>query len=472
MHFIVATLIVAAATEIPETWVVKQGDSCDSITRAVWGDPKRISDLHTWNPLGPTPHHLVPGQVLRLRAPNETPSGPDATLTFLRQAVRTRHLLDWNPATLGMGLFRLDEVNTLRRAGAALRFRDESTLVMDENALVVIYGDVPAPKQPGGVSLVDGELRLALSALRQKALAVATPAAQVETAAKTEGVVAVDGSQTSRVSIFDGSAAVAATGAKVNVPANSGTRVRAGLAPEAVTVLPGTPVLTAETPRFVVWRGPGTAVDLRWAPSERATRYRLQLARDELFVDRVDDQVTEQTSARVLLTSAEALRVRVIAFDERGLQSRPSKSHELGVVVVGSAPLQQGVVRHQAPAPLEMKLPSGWAVQLQGKPVSPPLTLPVGRHVLTLVDGAGATAGEVNVSVGPRPPTLKRESAEVIATFLDEVPEAMPPSLNGAAMRRRSTLVWSLPQPTPGPVELSWDSQPLVRAELGADAGR
>ena len=121
----------------------------------------------------------------------------------------------------------------------------------------------------------------------QKALAVATPAAQVETAAKTEGVVAVDGSQTSRVSIFDGSAAVAATGAKVNVPANSGTRVRAGLAPEAVTVLPGTPVLAAETPRFVVWRGPGTAVDLRWAPSERATRYRLQLARDEKEVLRL-----------------------------------------------------------------------------------------------------------------------------------------------------------------------------------------
>lgn len=470
MPFIVATLLLAAA-EIPETWVVKPGDTCDSITRAVYGDPKRIVDLHKWNTLGPTPHHLVPGQVLRLRAPDEAPTGPDATLTFLRPAVRTRHLLEWNPATLGMGLFRLDEVNTLRRAGAALRFRDESTLVMDENALVVIYGDLPAPKQPGGVSLVDGELRLALSALRQKALAVATPAAQVETAAKTEGVVAVDGSQTSRVSIFDGSAAIAATGAKVTVPSNSGTRVRAGLAPEAVTVLPGTPVLAPETPRFVVWQGPGTAVELRWAPSERATRYRVQLARDELFVDRVEDQMTAQPSARVLLTSEEPLRLRVIAFDERGLQSRPSKSVELGVVVVGSAPLQQGVVRHRAPAPLEVKLPRGWSLQLEGKPVLLPLALPVGRHVLTLVDGSGVTAGEVNVSVAPRPPTMRREGAEVIATFVDEVPEALPPSLNGAAMRRRSTLVWSLPQPGPGPVELSWDSQPLVRAEL-SDGGR
>lgn len=469
MLFIVATLLLAAA-EMPETWVVKQGDTCDSITRAVYGDPKRIVDLHKWNTLGPTPHHLVPGQVLRLRAPDDAPAGPDATLTFLRPAVRTRHLLEWSPATLGMGLFRLDEVNTLRRAGAALRFRDESTLVMDENALVVIYGDVPAPKQPGGVSLVDGELRLALSALRQKALAVATPAAQIETAAKTEGVVAVDGSQTSRVSVFDGSAAVAATGAKVTVPSNSGTRVRAGLAPEAVTVLPGTPVLAPETPRFVVWRGPGTAVDLRWAPSERATRYRVQLARDELFVDRVEDQLTDQPAARVLLTSEEPLRLRVIAFDERGLQSRPSKSVELGVVVVGGAPTQQGVVRHRAPAPLEVKLPSGWTLQLGGKPVLLPLALPVGRHVLTLVDASGVTAGEVNVSVAPRPPTMRREGAEVVATFLDEVPEALPPALNGASMRRRSALVWSLPQPA-GAVELSWDSQPLVRAEL-TDAGR
>ena len=130
--------------------MVQPNDTCDGIARKVWGDPKRISELHQWNELGPLPHHLVPGQVLRLTAPPPAPPSPDATLTFLKPAVRTRRAVEWAPATLGQGLFRLDEVNTLRKAGAALRFRDESTLVMDENALLVILGEAPVGKAPSG----------------------------------------------------------------------------------------------------------------------------------------------------------------------------------------------------------------------------------------------------------------------------------------------------------------------------------
>ncbi|MBL8917545.1 MAG: FecR domain-containing protein [Myxococcaceae bacterium] len=471
MLLFAATLAVVAA-EPPETWVVKPGDTCASIAAATFGDPKRITELHRWNALGPLPHNLAPGQVLRLRAPGQAPAGPDATLTFLRPAVRTRRSLEWTPATLGMSLFRLDEVNTLRRAGAALRFRDESTLVMDENALVVIYGDAPAPKQPGGVSLVDGELRLALSALRQKALTVATSAATVEPVAKTEGVVTVDGSKTSRVSVFEGGAQVVAAGSKVTVPSNSGTRIGVGLAPEAVTVLPDTPVMTAGTPRAVVWRGPGTPVEVGWEAAARATRYRLQVARDELFVDRVDDQVVSGTGARVLLMTEELLRLRVIAFDERGLQSRPSKPHALVPITVGGVVLGDGLVRHRAPSPLDVKVPAGWSLQVQGAPAPAPLSLPVGRHLLRVLDSEGVSAGEVAIVVSPRPPVLRRVGAEVVATFQDALPDAPAPALNGAPMTRRSALLWVASQVAAGPVELTWDGQALVRAELQPDAGR
>ena len=49
-----------------------------------------------------------------------------------------------------MGLFRLNEVNTLRHAGAELTLRDASQLLLDENALVVIYGEPNAQQETRG----------------------------------------------------------------------------------------------------------------------------------------------------------------------------------------------------------------------------------------------------------------------------------------------------------------------------------
>ncbi|MDP3505750.1 MAG: FecR domain-containing protein [Myxococcales bacterium] len=462
---VVTSVLVAA---IPETWVVQPNDTCDGIARKVWGDPKRISELHQWNELGPLPHHLVPGQVLRLTAPPPVPPSPDATLTFLKPAVRTRRQVEWAPATVGQGLFRLDEVNTLRKAGAALRFRDESTLVMDENALLVILGEAPVGKAPSGLSLVDGELRLSLAAIRKKALAVKTPAASVAAEGGSAGVVAVDGAQTSRVSLFDGAAVVEASGARVAVAQNSGTRVRFGLPPEAVLPLPEQPVLGASMPRVVIWRGVGTSLLLQWAPSARAVKYRVQVARDDQFLDRLDDQSIEATEALVAILERERLKVRVIAYDERGLQSRPSTTATVDFVVVGAGPDDAGLVRHLAPGPLPVALPETWSLQLRGKPLTLPLVLPVGLHELQVVDEGKTVVGALPVLVRPRPPVLKLEPTRLVATFDDELPTDDPPRVNGVAFVRRDGRTWVAPLPTPGLLEIAWHGQPLVRAERGA----
>lgn len=462
---LVTSVLVAA---IPETWVVQPNDTCDGIARKVWGDPKRISELHQWNELGPLPHHLVPGQVLRLTAPPPAPPSPDATLTFLRPAVRTRRAVEWTPATLGQGLFRLDEVNTLRKAGAALRFRDESTLVMDENALLVILGEAPVGKAPSGLSLVDGELRLALASIRKKALEVKTPAASVAAEGGASGVVAVDGAQTSRLSLFDGAAVVDASGTRVAVAQNSGTRVRRGLPPEPVLPLPEQPVLAASLPRVVLWRGPATSLSLRWAPSARAVRYRVQVARDDQFIDRLDDQFVEATEARVAVLELEPLKVRVIAYDERGLQSRPSTTATVDFVLVGAGPDDAGLVRHLAPGPLTVVVPETLALQLRGAPVTLPLVLPVGLHELEVVDASKAVVGTLPVLVRPRPPLLTLEPTMLVATFDDELPPEDAPSVNGVAFVRRDGKTWVAPLPNPGLLEIAWHGQPLVRAERGA----
>lgn len=456
-----------ADAERPESYVVQQGDTCDAITRKFWGDPKLITELHRWNELGPPPHQLKPGQVLRLRPPPEQPAGPEATLTFMKPAVRTRHQTDWNAATLGMGLFRLDEVNTLRRAGAALKFRDESTLVMDENALVVVYGDAPKAKEPAGLSLVDGELRVALASLRQKPLRVATPSAAVETAKGAQGVVSVDGSQTSRFSLFEGAATIEANGGQLAVKENHGTRVRPGLGPEPIAQLPDAPQLSSATPRVLVWQGLPTTLTLEWSAAARASKYRLQVAHDAQFVDRVDDQWLEGTSARVALTDQRAVQVRVIAFDERGLQSRPSKVAQVDLVGVGEGLGEGGFVTHLPPKPLAVTVPPGLVLKVDGVASTPPLTMSVGRHQLDFIDEAGTVASTVKVVVRPRPPSLRVERGRLTATFEDEVPAELAPTVGGVALVRSSSLVWTSAAPPKGPVVVEWLGLPLVRAERG-----
>ncbi len=417
--------------------------------------------------------------VLRLRAPPEVKdAGPDATLTFLKPAVRTRHLVDWESATLGMGLFRLDEVNTLKGAGAALRFRDLSSLVLDENALIVVYGDA-APKkatEPTGVTLIDGELRIALAQMRAKPLAINTPAAAVSVSG-LKGVVAVDGAQTARVSVFEGSTQVSAKGSTVSVPANHGTRVRQGQPPEPPRLLPETPVLAASVPAVVVVGGDGLAsLPLTWAAAARAEQYRVQLARDDDFVDRVRDAWTSKQETTVDHLEPGALKVRLIAFDEVGLQSRPSSVAQVDVVELGGGLDAQGELVLTAGEPLRFSLPPALHLRAAQGEVVPGATFPVGVHTVTVVDAQGTTKLEGVLVVPPRPPTLITVGPMVRATFQDDVPEALAPELKSGDATTRfvrvSDRVWESARPKPGVATLWWRGRALSRLDVGRSDGR
>ena len=124
-----------------DVYVVQPGDTCGTIGRKLFGDAgKGSATLHALNKMGPPPHDLEPGTVLRVRG------DPDARLTFIKPEVNSKRAgkPDWFQANTGQGLWRLDSVNTLRQAGAEVTFRDLTRLQMNENALVVIYGqDTP-----------------------------------------------------------------------------------------------------------------------------------------------------------------------------------------------------------------------------------------------------------------------------------------------------------------------------------------
>ena len=175
-------------------YVVQEGDTCIRIARRVLGNRDAYHDIHKHNPeMGPTPHKLVPGTILKLpRASNV----PDAHLTNKRGPVGVRQPAAnlWERALRGMELFRQWQVRSQAHASAEVTFRDHSTIQMRENTVVIIYGPTEraAQRAPTTAVLERGTLRTRLAELDgDQALVVNTPSAE-STLAEGSALISVD----------------------------------------------------------------------------------------------------------------------------------------------------------------------------------------------------------------------------------------------------------------------------------------
>ncbi|WP_434388458.1 FecR domain-containing protein [Melittangium boletus] len=397
-----------------DVYVVQPGDTCGTIGRKLFGDAgKGSATLHALNKMGPPPHDLKPGTVLRVRGE------PDARLTFIKPEVNSKRAgkPDWFQANTGQGLWRLDSVNTLRQAGAEMTFRDLTRLQMNENALVVIYGqDTPATdtvKKAGGVELLQGELSLSLAELRGEGLGVKMPAATVATRSK-DLVVGVDAQQMTRVSVFDGQAEVSARGQRVRVPRDHGTRVEKGKEPEPPRLLPEAPAWVGGTRSVrLLLDGQGVDETLAWAPVERADTYRVELARDERFNDRVHEASVPAAPA-ALESVARALApgqyyARVRAVDAAGLLGRVSEVRQVEVLRVKTERGSLGPQGLQGTWPLEFSVEGAEALEarLDGRPTALPVRLEqVGVHTLELRPRGMPEARPETLSLTVSPPRV------------------------------------------------------------------
>jgi hypothetical protein len=402
---------------------VAAGDDCRSIAARFFPQlayQPGLDAFHALNPqLGPQPHHLKPGQVLRVQ-----PLTPDALLTFLKPDVnrRAEREPDWKPATRGDGLFRLDQVNTLRGAGAEITFHDLSAVQLDENALIVIYGEANKPKKhekSGAIELVQGDASVSLSALRgEKPLEVQTPAATVSVRGDRSRI-GVDRQKMSRVSVFKGDASVVGVGKPVAVPSGFGTRVEKGKAPETPTPLPEAPRWNAPVQGLVTAFSSEVPVQLGFDSAARAAKYRVQIARDPGFNDRAFDQVVDAGPVTAKLLPG-TYRARVWAIDAKGLDGPPSAEKELQLVSIhasGGAPDANGVLHGKAGTKLTL--------ELQGAPDLPlaldgwqPLPLAQQRSlqieapgIHTLSTPAGAFRFEIDPPPAAEPPPPPRPPA-------------------------------------------------------------
>ena len=438
----------------PTTYVVKAGDTCREIAARYWpGDRHGLDKLHALNPqLGPPPHHLKAGTTLAIGE-----IAPDAHLTFLKPDVnrRTEQEADWQPAIRGDGLFRLDQINTLRGAGAEITFHDLSAVQLDENALIVIYGDAQAAKakeKSGEVELVQGDASISLSSLRgEKPMEVKTPSAHVAVHGEAGRAannkqqamrVGVDKSQTSRVSVFHGGAKVAAAGKEVSVESGFGTRIEKGKQPEAPTPLPASPRWTDATPAQQLREAGTVHATLSFAKVPGAVRYRVQLAENPEFNGPALDRTLEaypqiaELQFAVELNAPGTYWARVWAIDDKGLEGAPGERtfRLVGYRTKDLSPGANGGWKGQTQVALRLSGPEGAAVAIDGAPAA------------TLSNGAET---ELRLAQ-PGHHTISFEGAAPLQIELAPAPVAAPPP--------------SPPPPAPKVIEVSQTRGPLGSA--------
>lgn len=322
-------------------YVVKEGDSCISIAKRELGDRRDYRVIHRHNPdLGPTPHELEAGMVLRL--PKRSRSAPDAHLTEQRGKVNVRQPAhrDWSPADTGMGLFRTWRVNAREHSTAEITFRDDSAIRMRENTIVIIYGASKgkARRETTTASLERGTLRSRLSELDRGRLKVTTPSSEAELGAGS-ALVSVDADGTSRFANHQGKPARVRSRSKrrsraVKVAAGMGSKVERGKRPSKPRPLPPSPAWNPGERAFVGWSDRGGVIRGSWASVAQAATYRVEIASDPAM-----KSVLARVVVPARITELEAHRlppgtfhVTVSAIDGDGFESRPSSVTAMQVV--------------------------------------------------------------------------------------------------------------------------------------------
>ncbi|MFK7984639.1 MAG: FecR domain-containing protein [Sandaracinaceae bacterium] len=260
---------------------VREGDTCRGLARRVYGDADAFPRIHEHNPgMGPMPHRLRAGTVLRLPRPR-----PPATVSAVQRRVERRQPRDdrFTRARPGEALTRGAQLRTHAQSSAELTFEDESRVTVREQTLVIVYGGRRqlTSRRITRAELERGALRSRLGELAgRRPLEIETPSSTASL--DGDAVVSVEDDGTSRVANHSRrDATVTAGGRRVVVPAGTGTVVRRGQRPSTPRPLLAAPRWLADLEGPVVgWAGRGATLQGGFSPVEGAARYRVEIARD------------------------------------------------------------------------------------------------------------------------------------------------------------------------------------------------
>lgn len=375
MFLLIGVLGASALAQTPAApalreYRVEPGDtSCPQVARRVFGDPKAVRLIHAYNRLGPQPHRLRPGQILRLpvsEAP--APSGPDARLTFIRNQVEA-YTPQPHRGEKDEALQRGNRVSTEESSSAELTFRDDSRLQLGERTLVIVLGDESRKteqRQTAETTLVEGELRAHLGALAgtpAEAKAPPSPPFALRTAGghriamerggergeakiEVERAGAGSGGLTSRLAVYQGRSRLGSRGKEVVVPEGFGSQAKAGQRPTPPRPLPVAPVWVEAPMRLVLIRegGERAVVTGTYGPGSgegpAVVSWHVQVARDPRFNDLVVDTRVPVDTMRIEAQKLEGgtFYARVSGIDAERFEGKSSPPVEVRVAELRVVP--------------------------------------------------------------------------------------------------------------------------------------
>jgi hypothetical protein len=388
--------------------------SCQRVAVKVFGDRKAVRLIHAYNRLGPLPHHLKPGQILRLPVSEKAPlpEGPDAYLSFVRNQVEA-YTPEAHRGQKDEALRRGHRVSTLDASSAELTFRDDSQLQLGENTLVIVLGDESGKterRKTEDTTLVQGELRAHLGALAGASPSPASGAplglrtagghriAMERSGAKGEAKIEVERDRSARLAVYEGRSRIGARGKEVMVPEGFGSQAKVGQRPTPPRPLPAAPVW-AEAPRRLVLireRGERAVVMGSYGPGSggpAVVSWHVQVARDPRFNDLVVDTRVPVDTTRL---EAEGLGggtfyARVSGVDAERFEGKFTPVAEVRVAELRVVPATGSErARVEGPADLKCRVDEAPLAEMKA-----PLELEPGRaHRLRCVLGAAEGGAE------------------------------------------------------------------------------
>jgi hypothetical protein len=251
--------------------------------------------------------------------------GADGTVQRRRPAE-----FDWTSIPVKTLLAELERLRTLSRSFALVRFRDASSLRLNENAQLAIRRirrDQLTSHEQVDVVLYSGDVRALIeSGGGREAVRIEVPG--VATGVRSNHYWLQKTDDATRLANYDGEIEISAGGDTVVVRENQGTLVGANRPPKPPVDLLVAPALTGPVEGQTLY---GDAVSFRWQPVDTAAAYWLEVARDRQFVKLVltmtridrtqyDLPIAEEGTYFWRVSSVDASGLPGPASDGRGFQ--------------------------------------------------------------------------------------------------------------------------------------------------------
>lgn len=363
---------------------------------------------------------------------------PIARVSWIHALVQARRPLgqQWAQAELDMPLRKLSRVRTRTESATEVTFETGSSLYVGAEALVVIYGAEQRKRakktRSADVRLEGGSVFARLAAKERGDLLVDTEAAQIAVQSTSVRIGHDAAAQLSTVSVYAGTADVAAESVVVTVEKGYGTRIKTGTPPEKPRTLLEPPSLTTPAPIVGFVDQP---IELAFQPKGAGTTTIIDLGtfEDAGMLRPIRSWGVFQHTATLGTFGAGAYRVRLTSVDADGIVGLPSSPVPLIVLPVPRSITGRDLSRDGdvfvASKPGTVQLPQVVGLELafggSGAAFGRAAELPSGGdHALTITAAAGEVSAQARLTV------------RVASIVIEVLPIAPPKVVDGTSHAR------------------------------------